>query len=539
MDGQFSLEVEGEISGNRRRPTDVDRSREPSGGMAIQEEFGQRGAGRIRTGDGGFAIRCLSHLATAPLCLFFGFFSPRPTCDDHWLTPALTPRIIHGLENDTHSDNNRVSVTPSETHESKMASTPHSTTKVSADKTRILDAARKVKREQRVPLLVHNTLRWARKINGSLHYFGRVDTGSPDLGSGAAVAEYNRTIDDLRAGRTPRPKEAEVTRLADAVNAFLEAKDALRESGEITSRSCSDYQATCGRMIDVLGRDRALIDLTPADLRTLRKAFAKGRGPVALANEVRRARMVFKFAWDEGLIDRPVRYGQGFDMPSTKTLRQARAAKGIRMFEADELRRLIEAADPILKAGILLGINCGFGQADLARLPQSAVDLKGGWVNFPRPITGVSRKCPLWPETAAALRTAIEARPAPKDAGNAELVFLTPNGYPVVRTQESKRQRAKGKEGRILNVDAVARVLKKLTTQLEIDGNRSFYALRHTFETIGGDTGDQVAVSAIMGHAPRAGDMSAVYRDRIDDARLIAVTDHVRAWLWPDRCVAE
>ncbi len=26
----------------------------------------QRGAGRIRTGDDGFAIRCLSHLATAP-----------------------------------------------------------------------------------------------------------------------------------------------------------------------------------------------------------------------------------------------------------------------------------------------------------------------------------------------------------------------------------------------------------------------------------------------------------------------------------------
>ncbi len=71
----------------------------------------------------------------------------------------------------------------------------YSTTSVSAGKTRILDAARKVKREQRVPLLVHNTLRWARKINGRLHYFGRVDRRLPDLGAGAAIAEYNRTID--------------------------------------------------------------------------------------------------------------------------------------------------------------------------------------------------------------------------------------------------------------------------------------------------------------------------------------------------------
>gem|GEM_PF-4821641 len=34
----------------------------------------RRGAARIRTGDGGFAIRCLSHLATAPEPLFKGIF---------------------------------------------------------------------------------------------------------------------------------------------------------------------------------------------------------------------------------------------------------------------------------------------------------------------------------------------------------------------------------------------------------------------------------------------------------------------------------
>ena len=30
----------------------------------------------------------------------------------------------------------------------------------------------------------------------------------------------------------------------------------------------------------------------------------------------------------------------------------------------------------------------------------------------------------------------------------------------------------------------------------------SLYAIRHSFETIGGDTGDQIAVDAIMGHVP-------------------------------------
>jgi integrase len=57
----------------------------------------------------------------------------------------------------------------------------------------------------------------------------------------------------------------------------------------------------------------------------------------------------------------------------------------------------------------------------------------------------------------------------------------------------------------------------------------TFYALRHTFETIGGDSRDQVAVDAIMGHS--RDDMASVYRERIDDDRLRAVVECVRKWL--------
>jgi hypothetical protein len=37
-----------------------------------------------------------------------------------------------------------------------------------------------------------------------------------------------------------------------------------------------------------------------------------------------------------------------------------------------------------------------------------------------------------------------------------------------------------------------------------------------------------------MGHAEASNDMSAVYNEKsVDDARLRAVTDYVRAWLFP------
>jgi integrase len=65
-----------------------------------------------------------------------------------------------------------------------------------------------------------------------------------------------------------------------------------------------------------------------------------------------------------------------------------------------------------LRASVLLALNCGFGNHDVAALPLAALDLKAEWVNFPRPKTGIARRCPLWPETTAALREVIEARPA-------------------------------------------------------------------------------------------------------------------------------
>ncbi|MDP6719965.1 MAG: hypothetical protein QGF59_14995, partial [Pirellulaceae bacterium] len=59
-----------------------------------------------------------------------------------------------------------------------------------------------------------------------------------------------------------------------------------------------------------------------------------------------------------------------------------------------------------------------------------------------------------------------------------------------------------------------------------------FYTLRHAFETIAGESRDQVAVDAIMGH--ERGDMASIYRERISDERLQNVVETVRAWLFAE-----
>jgi integrase len=376
------------------------------------------------------------------------------------------------------------------------------------------------------PLFPHANGCWAKKIKGRLHYFGVWD--DPD----GALKKYLDTKDDLYAGRVPRPAGDACT-LRDLVNRYLTHKQQLLDAGEIASRTFGAYYNACGRLVDFFGRHRRADDCRSEDFEALRADLAKRWGPLHLGNEIARIRSVFRYGYEAGLIAQPMRFGPGFRGPSRKTIRLNRAAKGERMFEPEQLRKLLAAARQPLRTMILLGVNCGFGNTDIARLSVSALDLERGWVNYPRPKTGIPRRCPLWPETVAALREVLARRPQHRDPAYAELVFLTQRGLPWIRYSQ-----AEGKDGHLVAIvsNAVTKETAKLLKKVGINGHRGFYALRHTFETIGGESRDQPAVDHIMGHA--RDDMASVYRERISDDRLRAVTETVRKWLFGETGLA-
>lgn len=358
------------------------------------------------------------------------------------------------------------------------------------------------------PLFPHATKRWAKKIRGKMYYFGPWDDPN------GAEDKFNRQKVDLYAGRRPvNPND--VFNVEALVNKFLGYKQARIDTGELTQLTFKEYSDTCQRVIDEFKWDTAVADLRPEDFERYRVKVSKSIGPVRLGNEVQRVRSLFKFAFDDGRIDRPVRFGPGFKKPSKKTLRLHRAARGPKMFEAAEIQQMLKAAGPQLRAMILLGINCGFGNHDCGMLPFSALDLAGAWVNYPRPKTGIDRRAKLWPETVEAIRRAIEVRPTPKDKAHADLLFVTKYGLPWAKET---------------NDSPITKETRKVLDELGIDGYRNFYCLRHSFETIAGGSRDQVAVDAIMGHADDS--MAAHYREGIADERLEAVANHVRDWLW-------
>ncbi|VTR93587.1 tyrosine recombinase : Uncharacterized protein OS=Blastopirellula marina DSM 3645 GN=DSM3645_10342 PE=4 SV=1: Phage_integrase [Gemmata massiliana] len=374
------------------------------------------------------------------------------------------------------------------------------------------------------PLFPHAAGVWAKKIRGKMHYFG--PWNDPD----GALKKYLEQKDALHAGRKPRATSEGVT-VKDLANAYLNHKKALLDAAELSQHTWRNYQQAAALIVERFGKSRLVADLGPDDFAELRNWMAQKWGAVRVRDFITRVRGVFKYGHESELIAVPVRFGPGFKPPTRKTLRLGRAEKGVRMFEAAEIRALLNGttvqgkngpkmvrAGVTVRAMILLGVNCGFGNADCGTLPRSALDLEGGWVNYHRPKTGITRRCPLWPETVAALKDALDKRPEPKNPDDTALAFLTVRGVSWHKTD--------------LEDSTISKEISKLVKALGITGNKNFYALRHTFETIGGEAKDQVAVDHIMGHA--RDDMASVYRERISDERLKAVSDFVRKWVFGD-----
>jgi integrase len=380
------------------------------------------------------------------------------------------------------------------------------------------------------PLFPHATGYWAKKVRGKFCYFGKV---ADDTKGEAALQLWLDQKDALLAGRTPRVTPDGLT-VAHLCNHFLTAKEQQRDAGDIRPTTFADYFATCSLVVKAFGKTRLVDDLAAEDFQALRAKLAKRLGPHALSRDVQQIRTLFKYGFDAGLIEKPVRFGPTFKRPTKRRMREHRQWNGKRMFEAAQIRQLLDAADQPLNAMILLAINCGFGNHDCGSLPISVLDLDGGWVDFPRPKTAIERRCPLWPETILAVREALKLRPKAKQRGHDNLVFVTKYGQPWTKLT-SDNPVAKEFRKLLDSIDAsTTNDAKKRKSKPPAKIHRpglGFYALRHAFETIGGESRDQVAVNHIMGHADHS--MAGVYRERISDERLRDVVNVVRSWLFP------
>jgi integrase len=122
----------------------------------------------------------------------------------------------------------------------------------------------------------------------------------------------------------------------------------------------------------------------------------------------------------------------------------------------------------------------------------------------------------LWPETVEAVRAVIAKRKEPDDEAHKELLFITKQGGSFHKETPD---------------NPISNEFAKLLKELKLtQKGRGFYALRHTFRTVADESRDQPACDHIMGHAGEH--ISNHYRERIDDSRLLAVSNYVREWVF-------
>jgi integrase len=364
------------------------------------------------------------------------------------------------------------------------------------------------------PLTPHASGKWRKKIRGHSYYFGRWEDPH------GALEEYEQKKHYLMAG-IPVPKSEDSYTVAQLSNEFYASREQRHAVGKIRQRALSDYYKTCKRLVSFLGKTRAVETLGPGDFDRLMVSFSgRNWNLVTIGNEIRRIRAIFNWAYKTERLDRPVRFGAEFAPPSRSDLRKLRNAAPPRELSAEELRTLINTASTPLKAFILLGMNGGFGQMDIATIESRHLKLNENRIAFPRSKTGIDRGFPLWPETRQAIEEAIAARPTPRK-GYEKLLFVTRNGLPWVKDNPSGTRS-----------DAVIQAFTKLKARCKIKGrNKGFYAIRHVFRTVADEVKDQPAIFHIMGHGD--GSIAGVYRERISPERLKAVTDYVHDWLFP------
>jgi integrase len=354
------------------------------------------------------------------------------------------------------------------------------------------------------PLFPHDSGRWAKKIRGKHHYFGK--WAEPD----AALAKYLDQRDDLHAGRVPRATRMESSATLEYVlNHLLDTKQKDVGAGLLAPSTYVDYQRVGARLLKHFGTSRLISDITALDLRGYQDAIGKTWAITTLSTEIGKVLHVFRYAFDHELLATPLRTGKVFVQPSKAQMRKHRALQPKKLFTNDQIRMMIDKANVHMRAMIYLGLNCGYGNHDIAKLQFRMIDFEGGWIDYPRPKTGIERRCPLWPETSAALRESIGKRT--KKAKSHDFVFVTQRGDPISTTMRAD----------------FMQLVKKLKIH---EYGKGFYCFRHVFATLASNSKDQVAVNHIMGHVDAS--MASVYRESIDDKRLIDVVNVVRLLLF-------
>ena len=246
---------------------------------------------------------------------------------------------------------------------------------------------------------------------------------------------------------TAVPDEPGKTLRANA-DYFLERKLAEVRANKLSSGRYSRILTAVNRACEIVGPD---FDVDRFDASTLLKVrdwyanrIASGELKQATAElELRAIRQMVRrlFEWER--LNTLPRNIDSREM-TLEVKETNHDDTGPKVFTDAEIATLFAAAPASTRLYMLLALNCGFRNQDIADIRQSEIDWTEGYVYRRRGKTakkGTKKvRHKLWPETLAALKAA--------RSDDAEWVLLNSNGLKLKRTEIDDR----GKETRVDNV---------------------------------------------------------------------------------------
>lgn len=336
---------------------------------------------------------------------------------------------------------------------------------------------------------------WYKSVDGKVRYIAKPMTVTDVLSLLPARLKAIRQANPTNPRTLARLiEEITVERL---VENFLAAQFQRvgKDHHGMRRRTYDDYVRTLAKFAECVGRNRIAAGIGPSDFSKY-MATIDARAKTTIRREVQYIDRLFNWSGPgkNGMNWLPfINRGPAWIKPSAEESREG-IFKTDKALSPSQLHEVFELArdNPALNAFAHLALNCAFIPKDIAELPDDPriVDLDNAEIRFARGKTGVSRLCPLMPETVKALRRYIEFRDNSEVENHAQgLFFRTRQGRPyycVYVDQENPD------DAGFENNNVSRYWSRKIKVPLS--------SLRSTFATFADDWHDERAIDVVMGH---------------------------------------
>jgi len=337
-------------------------------------------------------------------------------------------------------------------------------------------AQKRKTRSDKFPLTLHKTGQYCKKVKGKMYYFGKDKQ--------YALERYLEQASSLHHNRNSitKKKNSDMT-LKTLSELYLQHQLAKVESDELSALHYTDQNSCLSKFVNSIGQFVKVRDISTLDLQKYRRKINKCYSSQRMNLNISVMKAMFHWAKKNDILT---------EIPNIDVISRNKTEHQQRyIFSSEEIRKFLELADAQMKAMIWLGLNCGFGCTDCAKLQWKNFDFEKNRVVFPRGKTGIMRDLPLWPETVEAIRN------IPKREG--KLVFYTKHGRPMISERYTGTGNSKKYSSTNMVTTKFSRLIKKVG--LDVPKGTGFYTLRRTAATIAARSGDPFAVQRLLGHA--------------------------------------